>query len=130
MNLDTRQSEGPETQFSHIVTGSKSSRRICDKDTLICSLTCQQDANFGLHCVILSEEGVERTILRCFAHLERIIQGGYLQDHNPHLPALGLALLPGGVDDVVVQDPDEGVAAGLEAALSLSDAVFTCSQSW
>ena len=42
-----------------------------------------------------------------------------------HLPALGLALLPGGVDDVVVQDPDEGVTAGLETALSLSDAVFT-----
>ena len=46
--------------------------------------------------------------------------------HDPaHLPALGLALLPGGVDHVVIQDPDEGVAAGLEAALSLSDAVFT-----
>ena len=49
----------------------------------------------------------------------------YLHDHDPHLPALGLALLPGGVDDVVVQDPDKRVAAGLEAALSLGDAVFT-----
>ena len=29
------------------------------------------------------------------------------------------------VDDVVVHDPDEGVAAGLETALSLSDTVLT-----
>ena len=99
------------------------------EDDLIIAKTCQQNADFGLHCIILSEEGVQRTILRCFAHLERITQGGSLHDHDPHLPALGLALFPGGVDDVVVQDPDEGVAAGLEAALSLSDAVFTCAQS-
>ena len=98
-----------------------------NQDALIYTLTSQQDADFGLHCVILSEEGVERTILRCFAHLDRIIfirVGKCLHDHTPHLPALGLALLPGGVDHVVVQDPDEGVAAGLEAALSLSDTVI------
>ena len=99
-------------------------------------LTCQQRADPGLHCVVLSEIGVELATLSPFAHLEVYHHHHhYLYHHHdhyrhhhhsdvPHLPALGLTVLPSGVQDVVVQDSDEGIAAGLVTALRLCDAVL------
>ena len=72
--LDTRQSEGPDTQFSHTVTGSKSSERIENKAKYFVKiLTSKQNADLWLHFVILSEEGVEGASVRSFAHLVIIV---------------------------------------------------------